>query len=48
MTIMSSMIAQYLGLALRFYVSIKNTNNLKKLFALEASSVFANKVSSFF
>lgn len=44
---MSNLIAKYLGLALRFYVSIKNMNDLK-LLALEVSSIFANKVSTVF
>lgn len=44
---MSNLIAKYLGLALGFYVSIKNMNNLKPL-ALEVSSIFANKVSTVF
>lgn len=47
MTVMSNLIAKSLGLALGFYESIKNMNNLKPL-ALEVSSIFANKVSTVF
>lgn len=39
---MSNLIAQYLGLALGFYIPIK-TQIIWKLFALEVSSVFAKK-----